>query len=182
MDDILKAAGGVLGAVAPMIASAFGGPLAGAATSAIIGALGLAPDASKEAVAQAVVAATPEQLIALKKADNDFRAQMRQLDITEEQLSYTDRASARERETAVKDQTPSILAYGLTCGFFGLLGFATFKGFPPENAALLNIMIGSLGTAWAGAISYYFGSSAGSQAKDATLAASVPASSVSALK
>ena len=41
METIWKAAAGVLSTVAPMLATAVGGPLAGAATNAIIGALGL---------------------------------------------------------------------------------------------------------------------------------------------
>ena len=175
MDDILKVAGGVLAKVAPMLASAFGGPLAGAATGAIISALGLAPDASKEAVAAAVAGATPDQLLALKRADAEFAIAMKKLDLDAAALAGKDLDSARNREVQVRDRTPAYLAYGLSGGFFGLLLFACLRGFPAENATLLNIMLGALGTAWTGAMSYYFGSSAGSQAKDRLLFNSVPA-------
>ena len=50
----------IVGTVAPAIATALGGPLAGLGVSAIGKALGLGDGASKEDVAQAVLKATPE--------------------------------------------------------------------------------------------------------------------------
>ena len=51
MDQIWKAAVGVLSTVAPMLATAVGGPLAGAATAAIAKALGLPQELPPEDVA-----------------------------------------------------------------------------------------------------------------------------------
>jgi len=42
---------------------------------------------------------------------------------------------------------------------------------PSENQALL-IMLGALGAAWGAVVNFYYGSSAGSQAKDAVIAKS----------
>ena len=54
--------------------------------------------------------------------------------------------------------------------FFGILiGMMTGKLSATDNSALL-IMLGSLGTAWASVIAYYFGSTAGSAAKTELLA------------
>jgi hypothetical protein len=109
MEPIWKAAAGVLSTVAPMLATAVGGPLAGAATNAIIGALGLPQDTPPEQVAAAVQSATPEQLLALKRAEQEFAVKMRELDVTLEQLRFSDTANARAREIAVRDWMPRAL-------------------------------------------------------------------------
>jgi hypothetical protein len=170
----------IVGAVAPSIATALGGPLAGVAVRSICGAFGLPEDTPASAVSAAVVGATPDQLLALKQADNAFAAQMKQLDVDFAKLSQADVASARQREVAVHDSTPAVLAYALTLGFFGLLCLMIFHGLPSENAGALNILLGALGTGWIQSIAYYFGSTYGSKTKDAMLYQSVPASSLSA--
>lgn len=89
----------VVSTVAPTLATALGGPLAGLATKAIIEAVGLPADASEEHVEAAIRNATPEQLLAIKNADNTFKLEMRRLDVNVEQLLVSDRTSARERDT-----------------------------------------------------------------------------------
>lgn len=151
----------VLGVVAPTLATAWGGPLAGLAVQkleSVFGA-GNVNDA-------ALIGATPDQLTALKKVDDDFQAQMKALGVQEEQLAYQDTASARSREIAVKDHTPAILAYSVTVGFFSVLGYMMAHGIQVGNntgGEAVLIMLGALGTAWAGIVSYYFGSSTGAQ-------------------
>lgn len=174
MADFLDIAKGVLGKIAPTLALAVGGPFAGQATQVICNALGLAPDTPQDQVATAMQSATPDQLLALKKADADFKVAMRQLDIQETQLGYDDTANARAREVAVRDWTPGLLAFGVTLGFFGLLGVLAFHDVPTSNANALTIMLGALGAAFGGVIAYYFGSSRGSQDKDKMLWQSVP--------
>jgi hypothetical protein len=160
MANIWDDAVGVLGKVAPMLATAVGGPLAGAATSAIISALGLSPDTTAQGAAAAVIGATPDQLIALKKADEDFAVKMGQLNLDTAKLAFDDKANAREREMTIRDRTPMALGMSVTVGFFALLTMMAFHELPSANQAILNTMVGGLGTGFALVLSYYFGSSA----------------------
>ena len=152
--------------VAPSIASAVGGPLAGMATKAISEALLGKPDGTEEELAQAAIKATPEQLLALKKAENDIALQMRELDIDLERIAGADRDSARNREIKTKDWTPKILAGGITVGYFGVLFYMLTHGLPTTGGSeAMLVMLGTLGTAFGGVMAYYFGSSAGSKEK-----------------
>ena len=153
--------------VAPSIASAVGGPLAGMATKAISEALLGKPDGTEQELLQAVDRATPEQLLALKKAEQEFAVQMRELDIDLERISMADRDSARSREVQTKDWTPKVLAGLITVGYFGALFYMLRNGLPQHGGSeAMLVMLGTLGTAWGGVVAYYFGSSAGSRAKD----------------
>jgi hypothetical protein len=165
----------VVATVAPWIGGALGGPLGGAAMTVIADTLGLS-DATESAIKQAISGTTPEQMLALKNADQDFKLKMQELGFTNtkdmEALAVEDRSSARLREVTTGDKTARNLAYAITVGFFGTLTYLMVGSVSTESRDILNIMLGSLGTAWVGVNSYYFGSTKGSQAKTELLAKS----------
>lgn len=173
---------GVIGKVAPTVATALGGPLAGAAVAALSKAFGLEEGVStkdtEDQLVAAISGATPDQLLALKKADQEFQLQMQALGFKNveelEKLATSDRDSARKREIEVKDMTPKVLAYAITVGFFAILLTLMFGEIPMGSKEVLYIMLGTLGTAWTGVISYYFGSTASSSEKNKLLAAAQP--------
>jgi hypothetical protein len=159
---------------APYITTALTGNVLGLATTAakdLVGILGL-EDSEKpvEAVLEALnKGLTPEQTAELKKIEKDFEVKMKELGYNNlqelERIAAGDRQSAREREIQVRDNTPKILAYLVTVGFFSVLGYMIVCGLPVVGAEPLLIMLGSLGTAWTAIIAYYYGSSNGSQMK-----------------
>lgn len=68
-----------LGNIAPMLATALGGPLAGGAVAAITKALGLGDDATDAEIAKKLAVADPGTLLELKKAEQEFAAHMAEL-------------------------------------------------------------------------------------------------------
>lgn len=174
MSDFWDAAAGVLGTVAPMLATAVGGPLAGVATGAIVKALGLPEGASPQEAAAAVAGANPDQLLALKKADQEFAETMAKLELDTAKLTTDDRASARVRETSVKDRTPSIMGYIVLVGFFGVAAAAVL-GYVPENSTMGAMILGYLAGDVKQVLGYYFGGSAGDDTKTNLLFKSTPA-------
>ena len=125
-------------------------------------------DATEAEVTEAISRATPEQLVALKKIDADFKIELKNLDINLEKISAADRDSARNREIQTGDKTPAIMGFMIMGGFFGILGLLFFKGASVDSNTIqiINIMLGALGTMAMGVVSYYFGSSSGSRQKD----------------
>ena len=158
--------------IAPTIGTALGGPLGGVAGLALAKVLGVPEGTGHDdtALAAAVQGATPSQLVALKEADQAFAVQMEKLGFENiqalEALAAGDRANARDREIKTGDWMPKALGLLITFGFFGLLGYLMKAEPPPGSRDILNIMLGSLGSAWIGVTTYFFGSSAGSARKD----------------
>lgn len=148
--------------IAPTIATALGGPLAGMAVSAISKAVGVEPDQVQDMIANNKLSA--EQIAQVKLAEVELEKQARELGLNFAKLEVEDRKSAREMQATTRSLVPPILAGCVTVGFFGILGMMLLGKVDSNNPAIL-MMLGSLGTAWTGIIAYYFGSSAGSQAK-----------------
>jgi hypothetical protein len=168
--DLLAKFGPLLGQVAPTIATALGGPLAGVAVKTLSNALFGHEDATEAQISDAMASATPDQLAAIKKIDADFKVQMKSLDIDLERIAAGDRDSARQMQRDTKDSTPKILAYFITFGFFGALVWILVFGIPKTGTEVILMMLGSLSTSWTGVVQFYYGSSAGSKAKTDALA------------
>lgn len=162
-----------LAKIVPTVATALGGPLAGMAAEFVAKKLGL-ESSDVEAVNKTLQSSklTADQIAALQQAEIELKAKAMELGIKFEDLAVQDRKSAREMQIATKSIVPAILAMAVTGGFFGIL-WMLMKGDAAKSDALM-LMLGSLGTAWTGIVTFYFGSSAASQNKDQLLYNSTP--------
>ena len=153
-------------AVAPTIATALGGPLAGTAIKQLSKSLLNREDGTEEELANIIESATPGELLKIKELESNFKLEMKKLEVDFVKINAGDRDSARKREIELKDKTPAILGGFIMLGFFTILGFLLFYEIPTKNDAIFNIMLGALGAMATGVVTYYFGSSAGSRIKD----------------
>lgn len=161
--------------VAPALGTVLAGPLAGAAIAELAGALLGNKDASEADLAAALSTGRlgPEQIVAIKQAENALTIELARIEQAREASAFGDKQGAREMQVAVRSWIPGALAVFVTIGFFGILVGLMYGTLSTNNDALL-IMLGSLGTAWTGIIAYYFGSSAGSARKDELAAGATP--------
>jgi hypothetical protein len=156
--------------IAPTIATALGGPLAGLAIEAVSKAIGIDPKDVQSTISEGKLSA--DQIMLLKQAEVAMAARAQEMGLDFAKLNVEDRKSAREMQAETRSYIPAVLAVSVTIGFFGILIGMMTETFKASDALML--MLGSLGTAWTGIIAFYFGSSAGSQAKDDLLHQSTP--------
>jgi hypothetical protein len=150
---------------APELARALGGPLAGAAIGAIANAV-LGDETGEEAlIEQAVLSGNPDVLLQLEEAELAFNKALWEAQNRAEAIAAGDRDSARQRQVAIRDWTPSVLGVAVILGFFIVLGTMLSSNLPEGAENEFAIMLGALATMTAAVVNYFFGSSAGSKEK-----------------
>jgi hypothetical protein len=156
--------------LAPLLGSALGGPLGGAAAAFLADKLGV-DSKTVSAVTDVLNSGkmTPEQISAIKLAELEFQKFLESNKIKLDEIAAADRGSARTMQVATKSVVPAVLTMLITFGFFGVLGWMLYDAAVVDSPPLL-IMLGSLGTAWTGACAFWFGTTSGSKDKTAMLA------------
>ena len=152
MKGLLK---NLVGAVAPTIGTALGGPMGNMAMSKIASVLGVSND--QKSIQQAIQNATPEQMLELKKAEQEFEVQMKELDVDVFRLETQHQQN--DRGMLSKEWTARIIGVATIAGFLGYIFLVTLQ--PPEqnSEALINLVLGYLGGLASAIISFYFGAS-----------------------
>lgn len=167
----------ILGQIAPTIATAFGVPpmVTGALTwvgEKVLGKPAGTP-ATQDELQQLIEGGDPATLLKLKQADLDYKAHLADLGVQLEVANVADRGSARDlaKVRGIAVQAALTLLYQV--GYFGLL-YLVFSGNAHVTAELHDvamILIGVMTAAEHQILTFWFGSTSGSQNKDAALAA-----------
>ena len=167
----------IIKTVAPWIGTALGGPLGGVAVSAIGDALGLS-DKTESAVKAALSGATPEQMLALKQADQQFALRMQELGFKQladmEALASGDRKDARDLQKTTRSPIPAVLSVLVTAGYFLVLLGMMMGWLKAGDSQALLLMLGSLSTGWGVVMAFWFGTTRGSEVKTELLAQAPP--------
>ena len=99
--------GGLLKSLAPTIASAAGGPMAGMAVKMAAKKLGL-PDSATANEIEDLIEREPEKAVLVKQADSEFKSKIREMEINLESFKteVEDRKDARTKFST--DWTPKV--------------------------------------------------------------------------
>lgn len=168
MNDLLKT-------LAPTVASALLGPLGGVAVSALGNLFGVS-EPTQQKIADAIQSGqiTPDQLSKLKELELQYQNEEKERGFKYAEIEVKDRDSARNREIQSKDNTNKILAYTVVGAFIAVVG-AALLGYAKVDSVLAGTLVGYLSAKAEQVMSYYFGSSSGSDKKTDLLAQSSPA-------
>jgi len=169
--------GKLLGVIAPWLASASMGPFGGMAVEAVSKVFRLT-DKTENAIKNALSGATPEQMLALKVADQEFSVKMQELGFNQitdlENIAAADRSSARDMQKTIRSWVPAVLSIGVTTGYFTILIGMMLGWLIVDDSQALLIMLGSLGTAWGMIMAFWFGTTSSSAQKTDIIAQSQP--------
>ena len=162
-----------LKALAPLIGTALGGPLGGAAAAMIADKLGL-KDSTIETVTEALASnkLTPDQIVSVKLAEVDFKKFLETNKIDLARLDTANTQGARDMQIATRSNTPDILAGIVVLGFFTILILMMMGKLTATDQQALLILLGSLSAGFGAVLNFFFGSSRGSQNKDIIIASS----------
>jgi len=167
----------IVATVAPWIGTAIGGPFGGMAVEAAANALGLS-DKTVDAVKGAIMGASPETLLALKEADQNFALQMQALGFQNvkdlEAIAAGDRDSARKMQMENKSIMPAIITSGILSSFIGMGLALFFIPIPDPNRDQIIFMLGQLSGFTGSAIAFWLGTTRQSEDKTRLLAQAPP--------
>ena len=165
-----------LKAIAPTIASAWGGPLVGTAVQLVGEALLGDKNSSKEDLEKIIDAGlSTDQIAKIKQIEYQFKIDMRELDIKIDEIEVLDRASARDREKIIgRIATLGIHSLGalIIFGFFVTVHWVLTTDNltnDPIKLALIGAMVGYVSAKADQVVAYFFGSSVGSKEKTRNL-------------
>lgn len=161
-----------LKSIAPTIATAMGGPLAGMAVEAISKAIGVDPSEVQNTINSGRM--TADQIASLQTAEIALKARAQEMGLDFEKLAVADRASARQMQISTNSFVPPALSIMIVVAWSAVQYFLLTHVIDPSMRELIARVLGTLDGALMLVLSFYFGSSSGSQAKDTMLHNSTP--------
>jgi hypothetical protein len=163
--NVLKPFEKLIGAVAPTVATALGGPLAGNAVGFLMKALDID---TPEAMAEKLQTQAPDTMLALRQIEVDYQKHLDQLGLDLERIAAGDRDSARKMQSTTPSKLVPALALFIVASFVGVV-VSVLMGLSHIESVMAGTLIGYLSSKADQVISYYFGSSAGSAAKNSMI-------------
>ena len=152
--------GGLLKSLAPTIASAAGGPMAGMAVKMAAKKLGL-PDTATANEIEDLIEREPDKTVMVREADKDFKNRIREMEIDLESFKteVEDRKDARENFGT--DWTPKVFSV-LTLLLYGaFVMIVTLMPHDQNDETIISLVLGQLSGILGTAAAFFYGSSSG---------------------
>lgn len=157
----------IVSTVAPTIATALGGPMAGAAVKFLGSQFLDDENATEDQVAEYVRNASPDQLLKIKQADQEFTLQMEKLGVDVFKIEAEDKKNARAEHKHSK--MPSILSVVLTLLVAAIVALLFYLEVPEGAREVLFMLLGVVVKEWGNSMQYWFGTTRGSAEKTAVM-------------
>jgi len=157
----------IVSTVAPILGTALGGPMAGAALKMLSSTLLGKEDADEAEMAAFISTASPEQLLKIKNMDREFELQMAAIGVDIFRLEQQGRADARANHKG--HFMPTLICISLTLVVTAIAIGLMVMAIPERNEGILNMIIGQVLTAWIGSIAYWVGTTKSSSDKNKML-------------
>lgn len=153
-----------LASIAPTLATALGGPFAGAATKFLTSKFLDDENASESDLEQFIVGANPDQLLLIKNSDNEFKLSMEKMGVDVFKIEADDKKNARSEHK--HSYMPAVLSVGLTL-FVMAIVYALFYSEPPQGAReVLFMLLGVVVKEWSNSMHFWYGTTRSSANKD----------------
>ena len=151
--------GGLLKSLAPTIASAAGGPMAGMAVKMSASKLGI-PDATANEI-EDLIEREPEKAVLLKEADKDFKDRIREMEIDLESFKteVDDRKDARAKFSG--DITPKVFCILALVLYGAYVMTVTILPHDQNDETIISLVLGQLSGILGTCAAFFYGGSNG---------------------
>ena len=151
--------GGLLKSLAPTIASAAGGPMAGMAVKMAAEKLGV-PDATANKI-EDLIERQPEKAVLLKQADKDFAHRLKEMEINLEsfKVEVDDRKDARAKFSG--DITPKVFCILALVLYGAYVMTVTILPHDQNDETIISLVLGQLSGILGTCAAFFYGGSNG---------------------
>jgi len=151
--------GGLLKSLAPTIASAAGGPMAGMAVKMAAQKLGI-PEATANEI-EDLIEREPDKAVLLKEADKDFKNRIREMEIDLEsfKVEVDDRKDARAKFSG--DVTPKVFCILALILYGAYVMTVTILPHDQNDETIISLVLGQLSGILGTCAAFFYGGSNG---------------------
>ena len=152
--------GGLLKSLAPTIASAAGGPMAGMAVKMAAKKLGL-PDTATANEIEDLIEREPDKAVMVREADKEFKDYIREMEIDLESFKTEVEDRKDARENFATDWTPKVFSV-LTLLLYGaFVMIVTLMPHDQNDETIISLVLGQLSGILGTAAAFFYGGSSG---------------------